>query len=55
MILFDGLPAPSTLFLFMCTCFPCVHVSLYIDLDTLVTVYSHRECVCISTDVSRPS
>ena len=35
MILFDGLPVPSTLFLFMCTCFPCIHVSLYIHLDTL--------------------
>ena len=26
MILFDGLPVPSTLFLFMCTCFSCEHV-----------------------------
>ena len=26
MILFYGLPVPSTLFLFMCACFPCEHV-----------------------------
>ena len=25
-ILFDGLPVPSRLFLFICTCFPCEHV-----------------------------
>ena len=53
MILFDGLPVPTKLFLFMCTCFPCIHVSLYIDLDTLFTVYSQvrrRERVGISTD-----
>ena len=25
-ILFDGLPVPSTLFLFKCACFPCEHV-----------------------------
>ena len=25
-ILFDGLPVPSTLFLFICACFPCEHV-----------------------------
>ena len=25
-ILFDGLPVPSRLFLFICACFPCEHV-----------------------------